>query len=247
MISNLIASTYWYADVAVACFLALFIIGGIFKGFAKSTKGFFVFVFVACFSVLLMGLTHDAVMKSGLGTSINDKIYSASDGWGVAFNTPVYFDEAGEPYVIIEDNEVKLDAGEFGAKGAIANFFAKNFVTEEGQSVAKAAADSITSLCVSVIMFFVFVLAFTLLFALIRIFVKPLADTVVPGLKVLDKALGAVFSLLVGLLFVWIVFAIFASLGDKVAVVNEYLSNSSFAGLLYNNNPVTSVFASIFG
>lgn len=49
MISNLIASTYWYADVAVACFLALFIIGGIFKGFAKSTKGFFVFVFVACF------------------------------------------------------------------------------------------------------------------------------------------------------------------------------------------------------
>ena len=69
----------------------------------------------------------------------------------------------------------------------------------------------------------------------------------VPGIKALDKLLGALFTTLIGLVFVWVIFAIIASLGDGAAAAKEYLANSAFAGLLYNNNPISTLFTQIFG
>lgn len=248
MFSGLLSATAWYADVAVAVFLALFLVGGLIKGFAKSTKGFFAFVFIVCASLLLMGLTQEKVTESKLGTSISDALASASADWGPAFNTPVEFGEDGAAYVIINGESVSLKDGDFGIKGSVANFFATRFMDgESGQTVASAAVGSITSLCVSAIMFVVFVIGISLLFAVLRLLVRPLTATNVLGLKALDKILGIIFSVFVGLVFVWIVFAIFAAIGDKMAVVNDALRDSAFAGLLFEHNPIAAVFHKILG
>ena len=46
MFSGLLSASAWYVDVAIVIVLALFLVGGLIKGFAKSTKGFFVFVVI---------------------------------------------------------------------------------------------------------------------------------------------------------------------------------------------------------
>lgn len=246
-IGGLISAAGWYADVALAALLALFLLAGIIKGFSKSTKGFFVFVFVVCVSLLLTGLTQDAVTESGLGTAISDGLSSASTEWGPAFNEPVTVGEDGKFYIMVGDSATAIGDGDFGIKGAFANFIASKFGIETGETVAGAAVGSITSVCVAAIMFLVFVIGITLVFFIIRRLVAPLANATVPGLKFLDRALGAIFSTLVGLVFVWIVFAIIAAIGDVADPAKEYLSESAFAGLFYNNNPITILFTRIFG
>lgn len=246
-IGNIISAASWYADVALAALLVLFLLAGVIKGFAKSTKGFFVFVFVVCVSLLLTGLTQDAAFDSALGTSIHDGIASASDDWGVAFNSPVTVGEDGSYYITLDGGDVALAGGDFGFKGTVANFIAKQFHVEDGETVAGAAVDSVTSICVAAILFLVFVIGITLIFFVLRHLVAPMAKTTVPGVRAVDRILGALFSLLVGLVFVWVVFAIIASIGDKAAVANDYLAASKFAGLLYNHNPVSTLFSQIFG
>lgn len=244
---GILSAAGWYADVALAALLVLFLLAGIFKGFAKSTKGFFVFVFVVCVSLLLTGLTQDAVTDSSLGGTIRDGLASASTDWGPVFNSPVVIAEDGTYCVMVGEAATPIGGGDFGIKGTFANFIAEKFGVEEGATVAGAAVDSITSVCVAAIMFLVFVIGITLLFFILRKLISPLAKATLPGVRVVDKILGAAFSVLVGLVFVWIVFAIIAALGDKAAAANDYLSSSAFAGLLYNNNPIATVFTDIFG
>lgn len=244
--SGLLSAAGWYADVALAALLLLFLLAGLIKGFAKSTKGFFVFVFIVCVSLLLTGLTQDAVAGSGLGTAISDGLASASKDWGPAFNAPVTVGD-GVFYVMVNGAPVALNGGDFGIKGTFANFIAGKFGVETGETVAQAAVGSITNICVAAIMFLVFVIGITLLFFFIRRIAKPLSTTLVPPLKALDKVLGMLFSALVGLVFVWIVFAIIAAVGDFADPAKQYLSESAFAGLLYNHNPITTLFTRIFG
>ena len=237
--ANIVSAAGWYADVALAALLALFLLAGLIKGFSKSTKGFFVFVFVVCVSLMLTGLTQDAVADSALGTSISDGLSSASADWGPAFNSPVTVSE--------DDTPTELNSGNFGIKGSFAGFVADKFGVQTGDTVAGAAVASITSVCVAAIMFVVFVIGIVLVFFVIRRVAAPMAKAAVPGVRLLDRILGALFSAFVGLVFVWIVFAIIAAIGDPAAEAQNYLSESAFAGLLYNNNPITTLFTRIFG
>lgn len=246
-VTAMLSATAWYADVAVAVFFALLILAGILRGFAKSTKGFLVSVFIVCISLLLMGVTHESALGSGMGTGIHDKLMEKSADWGLAFNSPVYIDDDGTVFVVVEGQNVELNAAEFGTKGAFAKFFAEKFVTENGVSVAESAVNSITSVCVFAILFVIYVAAITLLFMLLRMLCRPLLDTQSTGLRLLDKSMGVVFNLVVGLVFVWIVFAVIASLQDKIPSAHSALSDSAFAGLLYRNNPIATVFLRIFG
>ena len=226
-IGNLVSAASWYADVAVAAFLLLFVLAGALRGFGKSTKGFFVFVFVVCISLLLTGMTQTAAVEGSLGKSISEGIGSASEGWGVAFNSPVYTDDGENYSILVNDELVPLGGSDFGVKGSLAAFIAKSFHVEDGQSVAGAAVASVTNICVAAILLLIFVVGITLVFV--------------------DRVLGALFSLLVGLVFCWVVFAIIDALGDKAIAADEYLRNASLARVLYENNPVASVFCKIFG
>lgn len=246
-IGNLVSAASWYADVAVAAFLLLFVLAGALRGFGKSTKGFFVFVFVVCISLLLTGMTQTAAVEGSLGKSISEGIGSASEGWGVAFNSPVYTDDGENYSILVNDELVPLGGSDFGVKGSLAAFIAKSFHVEDGQSVAGAAVASVTNICVAAILLLIFVVGITLVFFIVRRLVTPLATSASSAVKVVDRVLGALFSLLVGLVFCWIVFAIIDALGDKAIAADEYLRNASLARVLYENNPVASVFCKIFG
>lgn len=246
-VGGIVSAAGWYADVALAALLVLFLLAGIIKGFSRSTKGFFVFVFIVCVSLLLTGLTQEPMTESGLGTSISDGISSASADWGPAFNEPVVKGDDGKFYITVGDSLTELGSGDFGIKGKFASFIAEKFGVEDGETVVGAAVSSITSICVAAIMFLVFVIGITLIFFVIRRIAAPLANATVPGLKLVDRIVGALFSALVGLVFVWIVFAIIAAIGETAAPAQDYLSSSAFAGLLYNNNPITILFTKIFG
>lgn len=244
---NLIAAADWYADVALAALLALVLLGGIIKGFSRSTKGLFVSVFVVCVSLLLTGLTMDPAAEGPMGTAISDGLTSASQDWGPAFNTPVTVTEDGAYCIMVGDVPTPLNNDNFGFKGLIAGFIADKFHVEEGVSVAGAAVSSITSVCVAAIMFLIFAIGFTLVFFVIRRIAAPMAKATLPGVRFLDRLLGALFSVLVGLVFVWVVFAIIAAIGEPAAPARDYLANSVFAGLLYNHNPISTLFTSVFG
>ena len=151
-IGNLVSAASWYADVAVAAFLLLFVLAGALRGFGKSTKGFFVFVFVVCISLLLTGMTQTAAVEGSLGKSISEGIGSASEGWGVAFNSPVYTDDGENYSILVNDELVPLGGSDFGVKGSLAAFIAKSFHVEDGQSVAGAAVASVTNICVAAIL-----------------------------------------------------------------------------------------------
>ena len=247
MFAGLVAASYWYVDIAIAVFLALFLIGGIIKGFAKSTKGFFAFVVIVCASALLMGVTQEAAMDSAIGTGIHDKISAAAGDWGVAFNSPVQRDADGTIYVLVNDSPVKLDTSEFGFKGTIAKFYAERFDVADGDTVSGSAVTSATSVCVSAIMFLVFVAAFLIVFLVLRLVLKPVSDSPSKTVRVVDKTLGALLRLFIGLVVLWAIIAIVAAIGEKAGVVNEYISGSAIGGFFYENNPLTTVFTMIFG
>ena len=247
MFSGLVSASYWYVDVAIAVFLALFLIGGIIKGFAKSTKGFFAFVVVVCASALLMGVTQESAMESSIGTGIEDKISSAAGDWGVAFNSPVQRDADGNIYVLVNDSPVLLDAQEFGFKGTMAKFYAERFDVADGDTVAGSAVRSLTGVCVSAVMFLIFVAAFLVLFLVLRILPSPVSNSDPTAVKAVDKTIGAILRLFIGLVIVWAIIPIVAAIGEKAGVVDEYIHGSAIGGFFYENNPLTTVFKMIFG
>lgn len=247
MFSGLVSASYWYVDVAIAVFLALFLIGGIIKGFAKSTKGFFAFVVIVCASALLMGVTQESAMESSIGTGIEDKISSAADDWGVAFNSPVQRDADGNIYVLVNDSPVLLDAQEFGFKGTMAKFYAERFDVADGDTVAGSAVRSVTGICVSVIMFLIYVAAFLIVFLILRLVLKPVSNSDSTAVRAVDKTLGALLRVFIGLVVLWAIIAVVAAIGGKAGVVDEYIRGSVIGGFFYEHNPLTAVFDMIFG
>lgn len=247
MFAGMLAATYWYVDVAIAIFLALFLVGGIIKGFAKSTKGFFAFVVIVCASALLMGVTQEAAMKSSIGTGIEKKISAAAGDWGVAFNSPVQRDADGNIYVLVNDSPVLLDTSEFGFKGTLAKFYAERFDVADGDSVSASAVHSATSICVSAIMFFIYVAAFLIVFLILRLVLKPMSASDSTAVKAVDKTLGALLRLFIGLVILWAIIAIISAIGGKAGVVDEYVHGSVVGGFFYEHNPLSTVFDMIFG
>lgn len=247
MFSGLLSASAWYVDVAIVIVLALFLVGGLIKGFAKSTKGFFVFVVIICASALLMGVTQEAAMEGSLGKNITESISVDSSGWGVAFNNPVTYDGEGKPYVVVEGNAVELSGGEFGFKGTMAKFYATRFGVPEGESVAAAAVGSLAGTCVSAVLFLIYVAGFLVVFFVLRLVLKPVEDSDSVGIKITDRLLGALLRLFIGLVIVWAILAIAAAIGGKVDTVDNFFRGSAIGGFFYEHNPLTTAFDMIFG
>ena len=249
--TSLLSATFSYADIAFIALLALGLVLGLIRGAAKSFKGFLLGVAIILASLLIVGATMSKVRGISVFNSLDEKIVSSSQGWGEAFNSPLYKDEDGNFYIEVqrdgEMQQVPLSDVD-GFKGKIANFLATRFVTDEGQSLGEVAADYITNLVVAVACFIVYCIALGIITWLIRklIFDK-LHDSENKAVKWIDRILGALISAALTLVFMLVVFAIFHIFDDKLAIVTDYLKNSSICGYLYENNPISTVFSKIFG
>ena len=251
MTGTLLSATFSYADIALVALIALGLVLGLIRGAAKSFKGFFMAIAIILASLLIVGATFAKVREISVFNALDEKIVSSSQGWGDAFNKPLHKDDDGNFYIEVQQDgemqQVPLSNVD-GIKGKIANFLATRFVTDEGHSLGEVAADYITNLVVAIACFIVYCIALGLIVWLIRklIFDK-LHDSENKAVKWIDRILGALISAALSLVFVLVVFAIFHIFDSKMAVVTDYLKNSTICGYLYENNPISLVFSKIFG
>lgn len=240
------SSSAWAVDVAIVAVLVLFLVGGIVKGLSRSTKGFFVFIFVVLASLFCMSLTHETMMESAVGEKIEAALTKSSEGWGVAFNSPVIISEDGSMTVMVDGDDVDFGDIKEGTKRNIAKWLAKQFVENSGETVAQAIVYNLTSLIVSVILFFIFVIALCIALALIKLITRSFRDSGSTALHAVDRILGAVFCLFIGVIFIAVVFAVFSALETKVPSIAEYVRSSTLGKFIYEHNPIGEVLQKIF-
>lgn len=244
MFSTIIADTTWYADVALIAVLLLFTLGGVIKGFGKSFKGFFVTVVVILTSLLLMGALHETVMDSSLSVSLQEKIASASTGWGAEFNETVFINDGA--YSILQNGEL-AELGSIGFKGKLAGWLAKLLITESGiHSVASVCVYNVTSLIMAIALFVVCAIGLSIVCSVIKGATKGLHDSDNNTIRIIDKVFGGLIGLIVGAVIIFLVLAIFSALSDKTPSIINYIEQSSVCKFFYELNPIGKVFAKIF-
>lgn len=245
-----------YADIAFFVIIGLSLLGGLIGGLARSFKGFFKSIAVILISLLLVGATVAPVCKIGFIEGINGSLAEKAAGWGVVFSEPIHIASDGSYYIEVEydgsTNKVKLeDAGGSGlvdrSKGKLAVWLAQRFITKDGQTLGGACASMITSIIVSVCLFIIYCIALGVICRLLRNVFKGMHSSDNTAIRVLDRALGAVLSTGLALIFIMLVFAILHTLASKLPTVHTYLLNSPVCGLLYENNPIGTLLARIFG
>ena len=236
----------WIVDVAIVVVMALFVLAGIVRGLSRSTKGFFVTLFIMMAALLLMGFTHPAAMRGPMGTNIEQSLNKASENWGAAYTSPVLIHEDGSKTLLLEGKSVSFDELDSFGERVFAKFLAKTFVQNNEKSIAQEAVYNITSLCVLVILYVIFIISFLIVFAIIKAMTKNMAKSEKKGVRGFDRILGAIFCAFIGFVFVSLILAIFAALEDRVPSIAEYVKESVIGKALYESNPIGNVFREIF-
>ncbi len=245
-----------YADIAFFVLVGLGLLGGLIGGLAKSFKGFYKSIAVILVSLLLVGVTLAPVCKIGFVDGLKQNLAQKTANWGIVFTEPIHIAEDGSFYINVEFdgtmNKVKLeDAGGSGlvdrTKAKLAVWLAERFVTEDGQTLGDAGAGALTSLIVAVVLFILYSIALAIICSLLRRAFKNMHSADSPAVRAVDRTLGALLSASLALVFILLVLAILHTLADTLPAMHEYLLNSPVVGYLYENNPIGSVFKSIFG
>lgn len=251
-----LVSAVSYADIVFFVILGLGVLLGALGGLARAFKGFFKTVGVILVSILLVGLTLAPICKIGFVENLTVSLEGKTTSWGVVFTEPVHIAEDGSYYILVEydgtQNKVKLEEASGtglvdGAKGKLAVWLATRFITEDGQTLGRATADVITSLIVSVVMFIVYCIALGLICWILRKIFKGLHTSGSTAVRIIDRVLGAIVSAGLAMVFLLVALAILHALARVIPSAHEYLINSPVCGFLYQNNPISNIFGSIFG
>ncbi len=244
MFSTTLSATTWYADLALVLLIVGFTAVGAVRGFSKSLKGFFMTVTVVLLSLLLMGLLHEPILNSSLGTSLMDSLAFKSLGWGNEFNEIIHL-EGDVKFILVDGARQNLK--DLGIKGLLADSIASLLITEYGvQSLAGLCCRNLTSLIISVCTFAVSCIALSLIFAILRGVTQSMEDSKVKGIRVTNRVLGGVVGLVLGAVAILTVFAVFQATADKIPQVIEYINDSVICKFFYDLNPIGKALAAIF-
>lgn len=257
---TLLSAQVPYADIAFLVLLGIALIFGIIRGFAKSFKGFFLTIAIVLISLILISPTFDKVRDIEMFTKMNDAITAKISSSEVT-STPIYIEEvANEEGKITKTFWVDLTTEDGqtartplntalggGIKGKFGDWLASRFITEDGQTIGAVAGNFISDVTIMAIMFVVYCILLGIVCRLLRLIFKKLhtADSV--ALRVIDRVLGALISVALTLIFIFVVLAILYQLQAKIPAAHEYLSQSKVCGYFYNNNPIALLWAKIFG
>ena len=255
MISGLISAVS-YADIVFFVILGLGLLAGVIGGLARAFKGFFKTIAVILISILIVGCTLAPICKLGFIQSMTNKFESQASGWGAPFSEPIHIAADGSYYIFVEYdgsmNKVKLeDAAGNGlvdsTKGKLAVWLAERFISEDGQTLSEASANMLTSIIVSVILFIIYCIALGIICHILRKIFKSMHKSDNPAIRIVDRVFGAILSACLALVFILLVLAILHAMARVIPTVHEYLLNSPVCGFLYEHNPISNVFGSIFG
>lgn len=238
------------SDGAILLVLLIAFIRGIKKGLSGSLKGFVFNLLIFLLSLYLAGVCSNPLLDTPTGESLYQAIYNLSDGWGDMFTKPVYF-TSGD--AMIYNSEGTLVALESAAPnvilGLIAKLLAKSLLPAEGGvSLKEALVPNLVSIIFAIILILLFFIILKILLKIIaRLWEKPIENN--PKLKGLDKFLGLVFSIFMGIVFVQFVYGllgIFENLGFMGTAMN-YIKDSAFSKLVYYGNPIRTLLINMFG
>jgi len=135
------------------------------------------------------------------------------------------------------------------SKAKFAQWLAKRFITEEnsGKSLGQAAADMITSIIIAAAIFILYCIGLALICRILRRIFREMHSSESPAARAIDRTLGAIVAVALGLLFILLVLAIMRSIGKAVPTVDEFFRLSPVCGYFYENNPIGLIFTRIFG
>lgn len=223
-------------DIILIIIFLITILLGIRRGFIKSAARFIGTVIAACLAAWLGGLAaqwiFDTLFRESLLERVNESI-SGLTGMesvaGVFATLPDFIVRALESAGITADSLMSgINAGQGQAAEVIVNMISPVFIG------------------------FIKVLTVIVLFALLMIVVRVLANFIdslfdLPILNVVNSALGGVFGFLTGLLVVWVVVAVLQVFTPMLstelqAAVDGSIKDSAIASVFLGFNPFAALF-----
>lgn len=227
-------------DLVLFGVFVLFVAMGVFRGFIRSAVHFLGSIIAACLSAALGGVAaqwlFDSVFRGALVERVSESINTLGTSGAV---TSVDSLLASLPDFLVralEDAGVTSDAISRGIAGQ-----------------SSAAAEQVADLLAPVFIGFLKVLAVIVIFALLMVAVRIVAEIVsgllrLPVLGQLDGILGGVCGFLMALVLVWVALAavqVFIPMLDMNTQVEieRALDRSIVAGIFVKMNPLGGLFA----
>ncbi len=260
MFSSLLCQSSPYADIAFVAIVVLGLVLGIIRGFAKSFKGIFLTLAIMLISLLLIAPTFASVRTLDVFSNLENTLTEKFEGDSAIFSTPIYIESTGGElsyYVKVTNDSGEVEnvplESSMGSdtvssiKGQFALWLAKTFITKDGQSVGSVAGVFVTDIITAVVMFVVYCIILGLICWLLRKIFAKMHQSDNGALKAIDRIFGALISTAFALIFVLTVLAILNALRGKIPTVDQYIDDSTICKYFYNNNPIATLFAQIFG
>lgn len=227
-------------DLVLFGVFVLFVAVGVFRGFLRSAIHFLGSIIAACLSAVLGGMAAQWLFDSLFRGALVERVQASLNSLGTS-DALSSIDNllASLPDFIVRALE------EAGVSSAT--------ISRGITGSSPMAAESIVSLLAPTFISFLKVLAVIVIFALLMVVVRILAEVLssvlrLPVLGVLDNILGGVCGFLMALVLVWIVLAavqIFIPMLDMETQSQIYqaLDDSIVAGIFVNMNPLGNMFA----
>lgn len=260
MNTTLLSADLPYAEIAFFAIIALGLVLGLIRGFAKSFKGIFLTVAIMLCSLLLITPTFGKVRNvdfvMNIETSLTQKIEGGSEIFALPITVQVdgdgnrtFWAEAQVDGVATQvPIEEAMGDGLLGStKGKLVLWLAERFITDSNQTIGSVAGIFVTDIIASVVMFVVYCIALWFVCFVLRKIFSKMHKSESKLLKGIDRTCGAVVSTAFAFIFVLLVLAILHAIRDKIPEVDEMISSSTVAGYFYANNPIATLFAEIFG
>jgi len=227
-------------DLVLFGIFVLFVAVGVFRGFLRSAIHFLGSIIAACLSAALGGAAaqwlFDSFFRGALVGRVQESLNSlgTSDALSSIDNLL-----ASLPDFIVRALE---DAG-------VTSSSISGGITD-GSAMA---AESVVALLAPTFVSFLKVLAVIVIFALLMVIVRILAEVLskvlhLPVLGILDSILGGVCGFLMALVLVWVALAavqVFVPMLDSgtQSQIYQALEDSIIAGIFVNMNPLGNMFA----
>ncbi len=226
-------------DLVLVGIFVLFVLVGVHRGFIRSAIQFLGSIIAACLAGALGGMAAQWLFDSMFRSALVEKVASSINALG-----------AGEATSAIDS--VLATLPDFLVRaledaGVSASAISRGIAGQSGQA-AERVADLLSPVFVS----FLKVLAVMVIFALLMVVVRILAEVVggvlrLPLLGQLDSILGGVCGFLMALVLVWVVVAgvqVFVPMLSVPAQsqIQDTLDHSIVAGAFINMNPLGNLF-----
>ena len=224
-------------DIVLIAVMIFFVIMSAKKGFISASKNIITLILTVTLLASMQGVMLDALQKSPLGDNIKEMVSKNVTKTYQAENLPEGADTTDTEKSIMICEAMSLPT-------FLADSIAESIrgMSEIKNNVMEVITDSLTMLIMRII-------ALLLLFVLVRIFVflaVKLLESLfgLPGLKTINKTLGAAIGVVNAFLSVYIICGLVSLFvpTDKLSIVSAAIDQTMLLKYLYNNNLLLSLF-----